>query len=88
MYRGYECYRAMSDMEQIRWKNNVVKAKLSISHTLLKDYYNFIDFVESSFVWSETKQGNEYWANIAERYKLHDLLTPTKNFTTKPPKTF
>ena len=89
MVTGYDCYKAMTDLEQVRWQREVIRHSDTPNNTLLgMTYYNFCDFIESSFSWSSTKHGTEYWATICERYKLHDLLTPTKNFTTKPPKTF
>ncbi len=97
MVTGKECYRAMSELEQRRWMREVIKQK----QRYLKDigfhssnillglrYHNFCEFIETSFPWSETKHGTEYWANVCEKYKLHDQLNPGQYFKTKPPKTF
>jgi len=89
MVTGVECYRAMSELEQRRWQRNVIKHSPVPSNTLFgMRYYNFCDFIESSFDWSITKEGTEYWATVCEKYKLHDQLNPSPHFKTKPPKTF
>jgi hypothetical protein len=88
---GYDCYQAMSELEQRRWQLNVIKrgSDLVPSNTLLGlSYHNFCDFIEASFGWANTKEGTEYWATICEKYKLHDQLNPGQYFKTKPPKTF
>lgn len=96
MVTGYECYQAMSELEQRRWMRNVIKhsqhkgllMNLPSSTLFSLKYHNFCDFIEMSFDWSSTKQGTEYWATICEKYKLHDQLNPGPYFKTKPPKTF
>ena len=91
MVSGEECYKAMTDLEQGRWMRNVIRRGSNVipSNTLLGlQYHNFCDFIEMSFDWSSTKEGTGYWAMVCEKYKLHDQLTPTKNFSRKPPKTF
>ena len=94
MVTGEECYRAMSELEQRRWMRNVIKHSQHVglhipASTLFAiKYYNFCDFIESSFDWSATKEGTEYWGTICEKYKLHDQLNPGQYFKTKPPKTF
>ena len=115
MVTGYDCYKAMTELEQRRWQREVIKhnnLRLDILKNKINDcynvftedtfkvggltsnvlfgmsYHNFCDFIESSFTWSETKEGAEYWSNVCEKYKLHDLLNPGQYFKTKPPKTF
>ena len=94
MVSGEECYRAMTELEQRRWVRNVIKhnragSDLVPSNILLGlQYHNFCDFIESSFNWSATKEGTEYWGTICEKYKLHDQLNPGQYFKTKPPNTF
>ena len=89
MVTGEQCYGAMSDLEQRRWQRNVIKHSDVPSNTLLgMRYYNFCDFIEMSFDWSDTKEGTQYWGTICEKYKLHDQLNPGPYFKTKPPKTF
>lgn len=94
MVTGYDCYRAMTELEQRRWQREVIKHNnfkvggLTSNVLLGMSYHNFCDFIESSFTWSETKEGAEYWATVCETYKLHDLLNPGQYFKTKPPKTF
>jgi hypothetical protein len=89
MVTGYNCYKAMSELEQRRWQREVIKRADVPSNTLLgMRYHNFCDFIEAGFQWSETKHGTEYWATICEKYKLHDLLNPGPYYKTKPPKTF
>ncbi len=89
MVTGEECYKAMTELEQRRWQRNVIKQYSVPSNTLFViKYYNFCDFIESSFDWSATKEGTEYWATICDKYKLHDQLNPSPHFKTKPPKTF
>ena len=89
MISGEECYRAMTELEQRRWMRNVIKHSPVPSNTLFAiKYYNFCDFIESSFDWSATKEGTEYWGTICEKYKLHDQLNPGQYFKTKPPDTF
>jgi hypothetical protein len=92
MVTGYDCYRAMTELEQRRWQREVIK-HFNVGNTppntlLGMSYHNFCDFIESSFTWSETKEGAEYWSTVCETYKLHDLLNPGQYFKTKPPKTF
>jgi len=91
MVTGYDCYRAMSELEQRRWQREVlkfVKINTGYKHLLDSNYHNFCDFIESSFNWNNTKHGTWYWANICDKYKLHDQLIPGEYFKTKPPKTF
>ena len=86
---GYNCYKAMTELEQRRWQRNVIKHSPVPSNTLFgMRYYNFCDFIESSFDWSITKEGTEYWVTVCEKYKLHDQLNPGQYFKTKPPNTF
>lgn len=86
---GYDCYKIMTELEQRRWQREVIKHADVPSNTLLgMSYHNFCEFIEISFPWPETKHGTEYWANICEKYKLHDLLNPGQYYKTKPPKTF
>ena len=94
MVTGYDCYKAMTDLEQRRWMRNVIKHSqhrglhIPASTLFAIKYHNFCDFIEMSFDWSSTKQGTEYWAAICEKYKLHDQLNPGPYYKTKPPKTF
>jgi len=89
MVTGYDCYKAMTEMEQVRWQRNVIRRGVVPSNILLeKTHNNFCCFIESSFSWSDTNEGTEYWATICEKYKVHDQLIPGEYFTTKPPKTF
>jgi hypothetical protein len=87
MVTGEECYRAMSELEQRRWMRNNIKHSSALFLLGLR-YHNFCDFIESSFDWSITKEGTEYWATVCEKYKLHDQLNPGQYFKTKPPNTF
>ena len=43
---------------------------------------------QAGFNWKETKEGVEYWHNIANKYKVHDVLSPIKQYKKPPPKTF
>jgi hypothetical protein len=89
MVIGYDCYQAMSELEQRRWQREVIKHDDVPSNTLFGMWYhNFCDFIGSSFNWDYTKQGTEYWVTVCEKYKLHDQLNPGPYFKTKPPKTF
>ena len=89
MVSGEECYRAMTELEQRRWIRNNIKHSPVPSNTLFSlKYHNFCDFIESSFDWSATKEGTEYWGTVCEKYKLHDQLNPGQYFKTKPPNTF
>jgi hypothetical protein len=82
---GYDCYKAMTELEQRRWQR---ACRGNQTFLLNKNYHNFCDFIEASFSWNQTKQGVEYWATVCEKYKLHDQLNPSPRFKTKPPKTF
>jgi hypothetical protein len=92
MVTGYDCYKAMTELEQRRWQREVIKhfnVGSTPPNTLLEmRYITFSHFIKSSFIWSETKHGTKYWVNISEKYKLHDQLNPGNYFKTNPPKTF
>jgi hypothetical protein len=71
MVTGYKCYKVMSDLEQRRWQR---ACRGNQTFLLNKNYHNFCDFIEASFSWNQTKQGNQ--------------LNPSPRFKTKPPNTF
>lgn len=86
---GYDCYKVMTELEQRRWmRNGIIKGDVNVNVLLDLDYHNFSDFIESSFDWTQTKEGLDYWITICEKYKIHDQLNPGQYFKTKPPKTF
>ena len=95
LYTGWQCYRLMTDTEKVKWKNAVIhRDEVSDKDgymTFLLDhrqYHTFLEFLQAGFNWKETKEGVEYWHNIANKYKIHDVLSPIKQYKKPPPKTF
>lgn len=90
MIDGTRCYQAMSDLEQRRWQKAVItEQSTTIDFLLNGKYWTFGEFIVQSFVWSQTKEGHEYWSEISKKYVLHDILSPhkkwDKNYWNKPP---
>ena len=90
MIDGTRCYQAMSDLEQRRWQKAVItEQSTTIDFLLNRKYWTFGEFIVQSFVWSQTKEGHEYWSEISKKYVLHDILSPhkkwDKNYWNKPP---
>jgi hypothetical protein len=90
MIDGTRCYQAMSDLEQRRWQKAVItEQSTTIDFLLNRKYWTFGEFIVQSFIWSQTKEGHEYWSEISKKYVLHDILSPHKNFSlTRPLKPF
>jgi len=88
MIDGTKCYSVMTELEQRRWQGAVIYAG-GINYLLIKKYTTFKEFLETSFIWGNTKEGYEYWEEISKKYILHDILSPPKKFNNlKPPKPF
>ena len=88
MIDGTKCYSVMTELEQRRWQGAVIYAG-GINYLLIKKYTTFKEFLETSFIWGNTKEGYEYWEEISKKYILHDILSPPKKFSSwKPPKPF
>ncbi|MBW2472141.1 MAG: hypothetical protein JRE18_08690 [Deltaproteobacteria bacterium] len=88
MIDGTRCYNIMTELEQRRWQGAVIYGG-GINYVLNKKYATFKEFLELSFVWSDTKEGHDYWEEISKKYILHDILSPPKKFNNlKPPKPF
>jgi len=93
MIDGTRCYQAMSDLEQRRWQKAVIDQGIlflqQMNPLLNGKYWTFGEFIVQSFVWSQTKEGHEYWSEISKKYVLHDILSPhkkwDKNYWNKPP---
>jgi hypothetical protein len=76
MVDGYRCYSLMSSLERNRWNKAVTKSitKIPNSFLLNEKYWTFEDFIGNSFIWSETKEGDDYWLWVSKKYVVHDLL--------------
>lgn len=40
-----------------------------------EQFKSITDMLESAFVWKNTKQGHEYWNQIANKYRDNDINT-------------
>jgi len=80
MIDGTKCYSVMTELEQRRWQGAVIHGG-GINFILNKKYNTFKEFLETSFIWGNTKEGYEYWEEISKKYILHDILSPPKKFT-------
>jgi hypothetical protein len=78
MIDGYRCYGSMSPLEQRRWQRNTFHT--NTKRVLMGEYWTFTDFMIDSFIWSDTKEGFDYWCRVSEKYILHDLLTPQPRY--------
>lgn len=76
MVGGYRCYSVMSSLEQRRWQRNVHDT----NKLLNANYWTFSDFIIDSFFWNQTREGFQYWDQVADKYILHDLLTPQPRY--------
>lgn len=93
---GWRCYGAMTALEQRRWRNALyaeaertgMDKKVFYKLTLDAHWETFERFIVNSFIWSHTKEGSDYWIWVANKYILHDLLTPRPGFRLTPPKIF
>ena len=83
MIDGWRCYEAMNGLEKRRWWKN---AKGNINDLLNGKWNGFAEFIVSSFVWGSTKEGHDYWVEIAEKYVIHDTLSPHKGFGYRSPR--
>jgi hypothetical protein len=83
MINGWRCYEAMNELEKRRWWKN---AKGNCTVLLNDKWDDFAQFISASFVWEHTKEGQDYWREIAEKYKLHDTLSPHKKFGYRSPR--
>ena len=83
MIDGWRCYEAMNELEKRRWWKN---AKGNRTVFLNGSWDNFAEFISASFVWEHTKEGQDYWREIAEKYKLHDTLSPHRRFDYRSPR--
>lgn len=67
--KGRDFLNTYLNSEEIdRWERNTgTNGEL---HGLNSDYNSLWDFIGSSFVWSHTNEGFEYWCEISERKGL------------------
>lgn len=65
--KEYEYSEYMTLDEWKQWENNMVKKKRDISFVLNYDYDSFGLFIKCSFVWTDSKEGHNYWEKIAAR---------------------
>ena len=86
MIDGWRCYELMNELEKRRWWKN---AKGNCTVILHRRWDSFAEFIGSSFVWGETKEGHDYWDDVSRKYIAHDILSPHKKFGYRsPPKPF
>ena len=90
MISGYRCYQAMTELEQRRWQRNTNREpNNSVGYMIGRGWDSFYDFISTSFIWSHTKEGSDYWNEVSKKYILHDTLSPPKSFSrNEPPKPF
>ena len=70
---GEYYFKQMKCSQKIKFKRNLIKYlprfSLNFNSIMLRNFRNFRNFVLSSFILSETKEGSEYWLNIITKIK-------------------
>ena len=70
---GEYYFKQMKCSQKIKFKKNLIKYlprfSLNFNSIMLRKFQNFENFVLSSFIFSETKEGNEYWFNLITKIK-------------------
>ena len=70
---GEYYFKQMKCSQKIKFKKNLIKYlprfSLNFNSTMLQKFQNFENFVLSSFIFSETKEGSEYWFNLITKIK-------------------
>lgn len=72
---GYEWYRTLTKKQQKQWRKNRLDnirwhgAKMKFFYADLNNSMTKRDFLYTSFIFSTTPQGIEYWRNIANKNK-------------------
>lgn len=65
-------YKYLSNSDKLKWITN----RGNYSYDSSTEWRNFLDheqtenmceFIEKSFVWSETPEGHQYWSNIRDK---------------------
>lgn len=73
---GVEWLAQLSKEEQILFCKNRVnfgrnlsssRSNLTIAQYLNDRFYSFSQFIDHGFVWTDTPEGQDYWASISRR---------------------
>jgi hypothetical protein len=71
MKTGKEYLESLHPVEQANWeeslKNDSNYHSMKRGYLMRRFFTNLRDFLEYSFVWSETPQGYEYWDLLSQK---------------------
>lgn len=62
-----EVFNQMTAREVARFCKNVVKERKDVEEFFVDEFDDMYKWIASSFVWSETREGHDYWEAIACR---------------------
>ena len=65
---GHGYIKYLSEDERIKFKRNIIiqRGVKKIKTYLNNEFDSFYDFIDCAFTWSRTKEGTDYWSEIAE----------------------
>ena len=65
---GHKYIEFLSEDERIKFKHNIIVQKgiKTIKTYLNREFDSFYNFINYAFMWDKTKEGHEYWEEIAE----------------------
>lgn len=61
-----QLFEQLTTEEILQFVSNATKNR-HIDSVLSDEHKNMYDWIASSFVWKDTKQGEDYWYSIASR---------------------